>query len=423
MKRVTNPKYILVLLLSFLLLSCIEEVAVESEVQSTIAVEDILVVDARLSDEFKNHEVLLTRIFPLQSEEPFFESGAQVRIVDNQGESFAFEESQPGTYISLSPFAAEQGKLYQLEITTSNGKKYMSYEVAVPNVVPIADIHAERITNDRDEEGVGIFVDNDLEGDEATFFRYEYEETYKIIAPNWDPFRLRVVRNEPCFPDPFVVDIVPWEDERKTCFGSTISKRIIQASSVDLNGNTIDNFQLHFISRDNYIISHRYSMLVTQYAQTLDAYSFYERLEDFSSSDNLFSQVQPGFLEGNIALESDPNEFALGYFEVTSVSKKRMYFNYADLFPDEPLPPYAVICSTSTMRNIPLFPEGYHCAAPGVCDGNCESPLIDAILSGQVVFAAENEDNPFAPFFTWPSPCGDCTTLGSNVVPEFWTEE
>ncbi|MEM1258149.1 MAG: DUF4249 domain-containing protein [Bacteroidota bacterium] len=420
MEHKTSLKYFLFFLLLSITNSCVEEVAVESEVQSSLSVEDILVVDATLTDEVKNHEVQLTRIFALQGEEPIFETGAQIHIIDSQGGQFSYEEIGAGTYRSISAFAAEHGKSYRLEITTANGKKYVSSEVAVPKAVPIGDIRAQRITNDREEEGVGIFLDNDPDGDDPTFFRYEYEETYKIIAPKWDPFRLRVVRYEPCFSNPFVVDIIPWEDERRICFGGSSSRRLIQASSAELGGNTIDNFQLHFISRENYIISHRYSMNVTQYAQTSDAYSFYERLGDFSSLDNVFSQVQPGFLEGNIALESNPEELALGYFEVTSVSKKRMYFNYEDLFPGEALPPYAVNCEN--LGNPRLWPEMYHCASTGVCDGNCVSPLIEGILLEQLTFASEKEDDFLSPYYTWPSPCGDCTQIGSNVVPEFWEE-
>ena len=421
MKLKLKKTYILVVLLSTVINSCVEEVGVAPELEATAAVSEILVVDARLTDELKNHEVELSRIFPLESEDPIFERGAQVRITDSDGASYSFNETEPGTYLSELAFAAQQGKTYRLEINTSDGKRYLSNNVAVPNPVPVGEVRAERITNDLGEEGVGIFLDNSSTADTPTFFRYEYEETYKIVAPGWNPFRLRVVRYEPCFPDPFVVDVIPWEDERRTCFGSTVSNRLIQASTADLEGNSIDNFQLHFISRDNYIISHRYSMNIVQYAQTSDAYSFYERLGSFSSSDNLFSQIQPGFIEGNISLESNSEEVALGYFEVSSVSKSRMYFNYEDLFPGEELPPYAISCES--LGNPRLWPRAYHCASEGVCDGNCQSPLIEQLLAERLVYATEKENDPLSPYFTLPSPCGDCTKLGSNVVPEFWTEE
>ena len=97
-----------------------------------------------------------------------------------------------------------------------------------------------------------------------------------------------------------------------------------------------------------------------------------------------------------------------------------MYFNYEDLFPDEPLPPYAVDCGF--MGNPQLYTAGYHCDGFRSCDGACESPLIEGILAGLITFAQENEEDFNQPYFTWPSPCGDCTKIGSNVVPEFWIE-
>jgi poly(hydroxyalkanoate) granule-associated protein len=97
---------------------------------------------------------------------------------------------------------------------------------------------------------------------------------------------------------------------------------------------------IRFTGQDNPIISHRYSILVRQYLQTPEANSFYRSLRDFSSSDNIFSQVQPGLLEGNISPVGDGDSFVLGYFEVSSVSESRLFFNYVDFFPGEPLPPY-----------------------------------------------------------------------------------
>ena len=274
MKRL---KYIWILF--FTTQGCIEEFQAETQ-----ALETLLVVDALITDELKRHEVELTRVSAFEEEDPSVEGGASVQIVDSQGTIFRFTETEPGLYRSETAFAAAQDRTYSLEISTVDGKEYKSRAVRTPNSVPIGDVKAERIITDLEEEGVGIFLNNDANGSEPSYFRFEYEETYKIIAPRWDPFRLRVVRYEPCFPDPFVVDIIVWEDERQTCFSSEKSKRLMQASSVDLENNQIDNFQLRFISRDNYIMSHRYSMEVTQYAQTQDAHSFYERLGDFSSS-------------------------------------------------------------------------------------------------------------------------------------------
>ena len=76
--------------------SCVEEVAVETVVESSVFVDDILVVDATLTDELKNHQVQLSRIFRLEEEEPVFETGAQVLVIDNLGTEISYQESVSG---------------------------------------------------------------------------------------------------------------------------------------------------------------------------------------------------------------------------------------------------------------------------------------------------------------------------------------
>ncbi len=410
--------FFLFLIIGLVVLStgCIEEFNAETQ-----ELETLLVVEALITDVAKQHEVQLSRVFAFENEEPVVERNASVSVKDDLGVEYLFEEIEPGLYRSQTIFAAERGKSYQLRVTTSDGENYSSREEFLPESIPVGEIRAERFLNDDGEEGVGIFLEKSLSGSTPGFFRYEFDETYKIIAPNWEPFRFEVVLNTPCIDEAFVVDVVSWEDERKTCFGTSKSERLILNTTVDLQENANNSFQLHFLSRDNYIISHRYSINVTQYSQTPDAFSFYERLRDFSSRPDVFSQVQPGFLEGNIMQDANSDEKILGYFEVASVSEKRMYFNYADLFPGESLPPYPTNCET--FGNPQLFPEGYTCFGVGDCEGQCVSPLITQIDSEAVVYAGIKEDDDLAPYFTWPSPCGDCTELGSNIVPEFWSEE
>ncbi|MEM1336117.1 MAG: DUF4249 domain-containing protein [Bacteroidota bacterium] len=399
-------------LLGLLLYSCVEQFEAE-----TREFESILVVDARITDELKQHQVLLHRTFRFEEANPVPEMGATVRIVDDQGTTYGFAETEAGIYQANSEFAAQTGRTYTLQIVTASGDNYASEATPLPANIPITDMRAVRVTNDLGEEGVGIYLDNTSATAEPTFFRYEYEETYKIIAPRWDPFDFEVVYYEPCTDRFYEVAIVARQEEQRVCFSSAASTQIIQASTAELSSNGIQNKEIRFISRDNYIMSHRYSINVKQFSQTVDAHSFYERLDDFASSESLFSQVQPGLLEGNIVSDRE-EEAVLGYFEVAAVTEQRLYFNYADLFPDEPLPPYPISCETP--GNPRLYSTAYHCAEFGVCDGDCESPLIEAILAGVISYAATSE-NP-RPYFTWPRACGDCTELGSNVVPEFWIE-
>tara|TARA_R110001592_G_scaffold55024_2_gene168464 strand:- start:7560 stop:8780 length:1221 start_codon:yes stop_codon:yes gene_type:complete len=400
--------------------ACIEPFTAETQ-----TFENALVVDALLTNELRRHTVKLSRTYTFESEGPIAESNAQVQISDDMGSSYLFRETDSGIYTAIEIFSAIPGRSYILDITTSDGKSYISESVIAPKNVLITDLFAERVTNDLGEEGVSIRLDNETDTDasEPTFFRYEYEETYKIIAPKYDPFKFEVIDYTPCDGNFYEVGIKPRTEEQRVCYASRKSVGIKQATTISLTGNELSNFLVRFINREDYILSHRYSILVRQYAQTRNAYSYYESLNDFSSTESIFSDTQPGFLFGNIFSRNDLEEKVLGYFEVSSVSEQRIYFNYVDLFPNEELPPYAVNCDI--IGNPELVGRGYHCDG-NVCDGACESPLIEAILAGIVVFHSENENisrEMPGPYFTLPSPCGDCTKLGSNIVPDFWEEK
>ena len=64
----------------------------------------------------------------------------------------------------------------------------------------------------KNEEGVTIFVDYEPTQD-SKYFRYEYEETYKIIAPKWSPFEF-----EPIAPTVYVP--VSRTVEERVCYNT-----------------------------------------------------------------------------------------------------------------------------------------------------------------------------------------------------------
>jgi hypothetical protein len=179
-------------------------------------------------------------------------------------------------------------------------------------------------------------------------------------------------------------------------------------------------FPVHFINRDDFIISHRYSIEVSQFVQDPDTYSYYEALKSFSASGNIFSQVQPGALNANISRDGDPNELVLGYVEVASVAKRRTYFNYADLFPGEPLPPYPITCGVHSS------PESHASfCATGMSMNNCPQSIIERVDLGLISYVGLNDQGIGTcpgPYTYVASLCGDCTLLGSNEVPDFWEE-
>nr|WP_298999055.1 DUF4249 domain-containing protein [uncultured Allomuricauda sp.] len=390
------------ILLSLFFVSCVETFEPETEV-----FESVLIVEAAITNEDKRQQVLLNRTFRLEEEGPNPESSATVRVVDDQQNEFVFEEVEPGRYLSVQTFSAVPNRQYQLSIATSDGRTYGSDSVSLTPESQILDLYASREENSNGQDGIAILIDSQGNQSGTQSFRFEYEETYKIIAPRWVAVDAVVIRERP---SPAIIILEPKTEEQQVCYNTELSNTIILGDTENTNQNGLTRFPVRFISRDNFIISHRYSILVRQFAQTREAFAFYETLNEFSSqTESLFSQVQPGFLNGNIFSQEGESDNVVGFFEASSVTSRRIFFDYEDFFPGEPLPPYASDCSLEfTPDLLPSSPGG-------------ASPLVQAINSlRQKYVEATGDDN--RPFVLVNRPCGDCTALGSNVIPEFWEE-
>ena len=373
--------------------------------------ESALVIEARITDENSTQNILISRSFPLDTVITSVELGANVQITDDTGQTFNFEDMGNGNYNSSLPFAAEQDRFYTLSITTLDGGSYISEPSRIRSKSNIEEIFAVREFKDDLDEGVFIYLNSFDPTNNGNYYLYEYEETYKIITPlSSRGFEAYVVSP---VPTP-AVDYRLSNEVSAICYSTDISKKIIQTSTIELGEDRVNRFPIRFINRENYILSHRYSILVKQYVQSKEAYTYYKTLNTFSNSESLFSQIQTGFLEGNIRSQQNSSEKVIGFFEVNSVSEKRLFFNYEDLFPGEEIPNYIIDCS---IVSPPLVNE-----AGG-------SPLISLIDTNAADFFSvyDGDENSlnldiFGPFLMTPAGCGDCTRFSSKIVPEFWEE-
>ncbi len=212
--------------------------------------ENILVIEATLTDEVKNHEFLLSGTYEFEEFVPVTETGATVKVVDDSQIEYAFQEVTPGKYVSISAFGAQPGKSYQLFISTADGRKYASDPTQTPQSESIFDLKLERTLNEEGEDGMAIDVVYAPSTDQK-YFRYEYEEMYKIVAPRYTFVKLRWVT-------PSDAIMVPKDNlEGRICYNSVNSKTIIFNSPSGTDSGESLEYPLRFIKSDSYILSHR----------------------------------------------------------------------------------------------------------------------------------------------------------------------
>ena len=418
-------------------LACVEELDID-----TISSEErsgMLVVEATLTDIQERQRVFLTRSverLDVETDTTYFrfrplglgvqdsieyEENAQVRVMGSDGSMFSFFEDGQGSYLSQESFAVQPGVDYQLEIVTADGSAYQSDNVAMPDASQITNVFAERITTDLGVEGIQIYVDSEPVSGNPQNFRYTYEETYKIIAPNWNEDDFVLTNYDPCaLPVPtYDLEIVPRTVQNQICYNTVASNTIIQGTSLN-SSNAVKGFPVRFIPKDNYVTANRYSILVRQHVQNAESFGFYETLKEISESDNVFSQVQPGPLEANIKRMDGADEMVLGFVDVTSVSEQRIYLEYGDFFPGEELPPYPFPCFEESA------PESHlsYCFT-GESMNLCPLSTIERIDTGIINYTGLNNDNIGVcpgPYTFVARVCGDCTLLGQNEPPDFWEE-
>jgi len=402
-------KISLFIILTFVIASCTEQYVFQNT-----DFESALVVEGTITNELKNQTIRVSQVYQLEETGPKFETGANVFVLDDHGNEYQFEEKDT-VYVSQSQFRAEPDRKYQLKIRTKEGKNYTSDEQTLTTETKIDNVTAT-VENVGGKRGVQINVNSYDPANTSKYYRYEYVETYKIIAPNWDSRKAIVVNIPAVPPDPIEgtpgspasegIKVIPRTYETQTCYSTKKSDKIILNSTNSLSEDRV-HFPVRFISDQNYIISHRYTIFIKQYIQNLAAYTYYKTLRDLSTSESILSPKQPGFFYGNIKSVESPAEKVIGFFEVSSVSSERIYFNYTDLFPNEPLPPYyETDCEMKEFKN---------------CDGilPCRGAALRSVIrTNSLVHYSSN-----ATFFYMVNPpCGDCTSFSSNIVPPFWVD-
>lgn len=355
--------------------------------------EDILVIDAFITSEVKQQEIFISRTF-VTGDTIQLENNANVTVVDNIGNSYAFSETQPGTYVSDQMFGAQRNVLYTLNLTTAGGSVFKAGPVSISADAELENVIAERSILENGQEGIAIMANGfDIEN-ESTFYRYDYEETYRIDV-SFVTSQKFIVASE----NPPQLEVVPKTREESICYRTEISNSILITTSENLSESRIQNFQVRFIPKMDFVIRSRYSILVNQYVQSSTAQTFYEDLQEFSNITTLFAQTQPGFVRGNVVSENDANERVLGLFEVASHSSKRIFLEHKDFFPEDNQPEYIIDCSSE------VFPQN-------------DPALFNLVKKGQRQYAGED----FGVYRVLPTGCSDCNVYGTNIKPDFWID-
>ncbi|WP_375416497.1 DUF4249 domain-containing protein [uncultured Hymenobacter sp.] len=318
------------------------------------------------------------------TEAPPAETGATVTIEDATGTRYGLTEQAGGTYTApVLPLSA--GQQYRLRLRTSAGREYASDLVAAKASPPI-----DKLTWTQDDRGVQVYVSAQDPAGTTRYYRWTYQETWEFQSAYNSFFE-------------YVNGAIQRRQENiYQCWATANSTSIRLSSTAKLSQDVVASFPLTRVPLNSAKLHFKYSILVSQYAQTPEEYAYYELLQKNTENLGGLYDPQPSQLTGNVHCLTDAAETVIGYVGATGVTERRLFIASTELPPQGRYETGYETCSADTilLQNLSFrFNNAGYLPISGVGEGRTGT-LIG--YSGA------------------PAECVDCRLRGTNVKPSFW---
>jgi hypothetical protein len=324
-------------------------------------------------------------------------SDATVSISDETGNITTLNETESGIYRTDSLlFKGEIGKTYQLHIKTSNGNEYVSDSCQMLPVPEIDTIYYEKdekfLHNETvAREGLSIYLGLKPGEGKDYFLRWDYDETWKFKVP--DPALFDYIN------DTIIIPIPP-NEYHELCYKSNKSSDILTGEVSTGIISSLKGIPIQFIApEESDRLTIRYSIQVDQYSISQKEFSFWNDLKEVDEPNGGIFGSQPFSVLSNVKNINNPTEPVLGYFQVSAVTRKRIYIDFNNTLQFD-LPFYHYNCMT-IHTPIFMYTSGYDFVEP-VYDLNTGK------LSSLIFTSTE---------------CADCRVTGTETKPDFWTDK
>ncbi len=383
-------------LLIFVIVSCVEPVDFES-----IGFDDLLVVDAMITDEPGIQTVILSRTHPLGSDTTVYEWGASVYMQDLSGRRVDFLQNNSGFYQTASDFAVIPGEKWQLFITTSDERNYISEIAEVIPTPAIDSLYAEFIPSSSSINNLGgnfTFYIDAHQTNNTEYMRWTWNRTFELSVANpsrwlWTGGNNYEIRELGGVNDSIQVEI---------CWRTEILDKIMTRKLID-PGEGVVRLPMTSFHSDSKLMLRGYSMEVKQYALSEASFNYWNEIGNSIQGQGGISAIQVGTIRGNIRSVDNPDEIVLGYFDAVdeesvrrmfvaqnfnAAGYRRRFLNYVSCYDIE-----------TRQSDISELGETMEAFGPGWAIAFFTSPSTVHYL---------------------PSRCSECTYYGSNKKPDFW---
>lgn len=314
------------------------------------------------------------------------------------GVVFGLTETSPGVY-SAPATRFNPAYHYRLRITTAKGQEYASAFVPVKLTPPIDVLRWKP-----DGTALNILVNTHDDSRASEYYRWEFDETWQIGSP-YNPDIEYFNRAIIPIRQPYPIH----------CWSISQSSQIMLSKTTALAKDAIADFRVQGLGAQDPKLNIRYSILVRQQVLTKEEYTYWEQLKKSTESIGSLFDPQPSQIAGNVRGLTNPDNIALGFVGVHSVTEKRLFINRQELPSGwRPRSGYEACLPPDTIYIVPRPPIG----------GPVDVPLVLAGAFGTQallpISAVLDIDNKTLGYLAKDRDCIDCRTRGSAVRPAFW---
>ncbi|RZL10205.1 MAG: DUF4249 domain-containing protein, partial [Hymenobacter sp.] len=352
-----------------------------------------LVVDGSINGNGVTRIALSRTISTTATTVPPAEKGARLFIVDNTGQRYALAEKASGTYQSDS-LQLDATRQYQLRITTAANATYQSDLTQLKVTPPIDDLN---LHVDGTEVQVQLST-HDATG-QSRYYRWNFVETWEFNAGvksalEYEPVQKTIIaRLTPIY----------------TCWRTERPSLIKQSSSAQLSQDALLNTPVLTLSGRSERLQIRYSVLVSQVAETPEEFTYFDLLRKNTEAVGSVNDPLPTQLTGNVHRLDDATEPVLGFVGVHTTQTRRFFINRQDL------PAQTTALFDSPYSNCML---GYEFLCDPVT-GECIKYPDTRFFNQPGTIPVDYVSNPDGYSASSPE-CADCRLRGSITKPSFW---
>ncbi len=373
----------------------------------------LFVVDGLLTDANSACKVRLTKTFQEQNSNPEIVADATVFITDDLGNANDLAYTGNGIYKADSiVFRGVIGRTYVLHIQTSEGQVYESEPSLLQPVPEIGNVYYQKdqelINNGTATiDGIRIYVDS-KKGEDKQNYKWSFEETWKFKVPT--PKAYDYINDS---------TVLPVADVKDFCYKGNVSDEILVNTTNTGGSGVIKKQPVLFIApdqSDRLLI--QYSILVKQYSISNNEYDFWNNLKQINESGGDIFSKQPFTVISNIKNVNNSAERILGYFQVSSVSEKRLYITFSELSGLK-LPLFHYDC-VRLSKQPSDYPNSFM-APPPTWDDLYSMFCVtsDFYLVEPLYIPGTNKLQKL--IFARPE-CANCELTGTRKKPDFWVD-